>query len=110
MAYLATIAFFLITWMLYQHYVRQVARGTFSTKHIIMYLIILGISGIALNNVNNRVLPQKEPRTLVKQYAEPVVKHPSDYQLKPLMNTEERQERTDILIDRKQITGQLYDK
>ena len=80
-------------------------------KITIKMVVITIVVGVLMNNLSNRYL--NEPRKAEVHYPDVRAKYHDrleSKQLSPVMDTQQRQERTDALIDRKQITRGLYDE
>ena len=80
-------------------------------KIVFKMVVVIIVIGVLMNNLSNRYL--NEPRKA--EVRSPDVREKyydrlESKQLSPVMDTQQRQERTDVLIDRKQITDKIYDK
>ena len=80
-------------------------------KILIKMISVMIVIGVLMNNLSNRYL--NEPKVKAEVHHLDVSKKYYDKleskQLTPVMDTQQRQERTDMLIDRKQITNKLYE-
>ena len=79
-------------------------------KITIKMVVVMAVIGVLMNNLSNRYL--NEPRKAELRYPDVSDKYYDKLeskQLSPAMDTQQRQERTDMLIDRKQITNKLYE-
>ena len=109
MAYISLIILFAAT-VLFGNEVQNQFKTGLNVKRLITYVTMIIVCIIGSNYINNKFLAEHKAKPYVKELQTKVYQEPlNNLQLKPMMSTEERQERTDVLLDRKQITDKLYD-
>ena len=111
MAYVLTVVYFMIGFLVVKHAMKQQEKGNLSLWLLSVYVTIIIVTVVGGNYLNNKFLASYDAKPLQRSLDVKVYNTaPEDLQLKPMLTTEERQKRTDVLIDRKQITDHLYDK
>ena len=111
MAYVLTAVYFLIGFLVVKHAMKQRDKGNLSPWLLLVYVAIIIVTFVGGNYLNNKFLAKHDAKPLQRSLDVKVYNtKPQDQQLKSVFTTEERQQRTDALLDRKQITDHLYDE
>ena len=110
MAYVLTFICFMVGFLVVKHAMKQRDKGNLNPWLLPIYAAIIIVTVVGGNYLNNKFLTSYDAKPLQRSLDVKVYNtKPQDQQLKPAFTTEERQQRTDVLLDRKQITDHLYD-